>query len=93
MSGAWSLFTGLLVVGGIAIGSAMCSDNCGISPIDALLIVAIVGFPWIVWGIVAARRSGDGLGAKMPFGPFLAGAGWITMLWGDAIKQFFNLPF
>ena len=22
----------------------------------------------------------------MPFGPFLAAAGWITMLYGDAIK-------
>jgi leader peptidase (prepilin peptidase)/N-methyltransferase len=29
----------------------------------------------------------------MPFGPFLAGAGWLTMLWGAAIKGFFNLPF
>jgi leader peptidase (prepilin peptidase)/N-methyltransferase len=29
----------------------------------------------------------------MPFGPFLAGAGWLTMLWGDAIKGIFNLPF
>ena len=29
----------------------------------------------------------------IPFGPFLAGAGWITMLWGDALKQIFNLPF
>jgi prepilin signal peptidase PulO-like enzyme (type II secretory pathway) len=29
----------------------------------------------------------------MPFGPFLAGAGWITMLSGDAIKAFFSLPF
>ena len=29
----------------------------------------------------------------MPFGPFLAGAGWLTMLYGDWIKSAFNLPF
>jgi leader peptidase (prepilin peptidase)/N-methyltransferase len=23
-----------------------------------------------------------------PFGPFLAGAGWITMLWGDELRHY-----
>ena len=23
----------------------------------------------------------------IPFGPYLAGAGWLTMLWGDAIMN------
>jgi prepilin signal peptidase PulO-like enzyme (type II secretory pathway) len=25
----------------------------------------------------------------MPFGPFLAGAGWIVMLWGEFIRPLF----
>jgi len=29
----------------------------------------------------------------MPFGPFLAAAGWLTMLFGDTIKSVLNLPF
>jgi leader peptidase (prepilin peptidase)/N-methyltransferase len=55
-----------------------------------VIMSAVVG---AVIGIVLIVFRGRDHQIPMPFGPFLAGAGWITMLWGDAIKGFFNLPF
>jgi leader peptidase (prepilin peptidase)/N-methyltransferase len=48
----------------------------------AFFLGSIVG---AVWGIVAARRSGGGLAAKMPFGPFLALGGVLTAAFGEAL--------
>jgi leader peptidase (prepilin peptidase)/N-methyltransferase len=47
-----------------------------------LLLSAVVG---AVVGIVliAARRHGRGV--PIPFGPYLAGAGWVALLWGPQI--------
>ncbi len=28
-------------------------------------------------------------GTQIPFGPYLAGAGWMTLLWGDGLMQFY----
>ena len=55
-----------------------------------IIMSAVVG---AVLGIALIVFRGRDHQIPMPFGPFLAGAGWITMLWGDAIKSFFNLPF
>ena len=55
-----------------------------------VLMSAIVG---AVVGISLTVFRGRDHQVPMPFGPFLAAAGWITMLWGDVIKQTFNLPF
>jgi len=55
-----------------------------------IIMSAVVG---AVLGIALIVFRGRDHQVPMPFGPFLAGAGWITMLWGDAIKGFFNLPF
>jgi leader peptidase (prepilin peptidase)/N-methyltransferase len=55
-----------------------------------IIMSAVVG---AVLGIALIVFKGRDHQIPMPFGPFLAGAGWITMLWGDAIKGFFNLPF
>lgn len=55
-----------------------------------IIMSAVVG---AVIGIALIVFRGRDHQVPMPFGPFLAGAGWITMLWGDAIKSFFNLPF
>ena len=55
-----------------------------------VIMSAVVG---AVFGIALIVFRGRDHQIPMPFGPFLAGAGWITMLWGDAIKGFFNLPF
>jgi len=55
-----------------------------------IIMSAVVG---AVIGIALIVFRGRDHQVPMPFGPFLAGAGWLTMLWGDAIKSFFNLPF
>ena len=55
-----------------------------------IIMSAVVG---ATLGIALIVFRGRDHQVPMPFGPFLAGAGWITMLWGDAIKAFFNLPF
>ena len=55
-----------------------------------VIMSAVVG---AVFGIALIVFRGRDHQIPMPFGPFLAGAGWITMLGGDVIKGFFNLPF
>lgn len=44
------------------------------------LVGAVVGI-----GLIAVR--GRDRAAPLPFGPFLAAAGWITLLWGEQINQ------
>jgi len=55
-----------------------------------VIMSAVVG---AVLGVALIVFRGRDHQIPMPFGPFLAGAGWITMLWGDLIKSVFNLPF
>ena len=47
-----------------------------------LLLSAAVGAT-VGIALIVARRHGRNV--PIPFGPFLAGAGWIAMLWGPAI--------
>jgi leader peptidase (prepilin peptidase)/N-methyltransferase len=51
-----------------------------------IIMSAVVG---AVFGIVLIVFRGRDHQIPMPFGPFLAGAGWITMLWGEFIKPLF----
>jgi leader peptidase (prepilin peptidase)/N-methyltransferase len=44
------------------------------------IVAAVVGIGLIVFG-------GRDRQAAIPFGPYLAAAGWITMLWGDSIQN------
>ena len=55
-----------------------------------IIMSAVVG---ALLGIGLIVFRGRDRQVPMPFGPFLAAAGWITMLYGDAIKSFFKLPF
>jgi leader peptidase (prepilin peptidase)/N-methyltransferase len=55
-----------------------------------IIMSAVVG---AALGIALIVFRGRDRQVPMPFGPFLAGAGWITLLWGDAVKRIFNLPF
>ena len=48
-----------------------------------ILMSAVVG---AVFGVAMIALRGRDRSVPMPFGPFLAAAGWITMLYGDAIK-------
>jgi len=48
--------------------------------------VFVVGsFLGVVWGVVAARRTGEGVATKFAFGPCLAMAAVVTAFWGPAI--------
>jgi leader peptidase (prepilin peptidase)/N-methyltransferase len=51
-----------------------------------ILMSAIVG---AVVGISLIVFRGRDRQIPMPFGPFLAAAGWITMLWGEQIKNLY----
>ena len=55
-----------------------------------IMMSAVVG---AVFGIALIVFKGRDHQIPMAFGPFLAAAGWLCMLFGDAIKGFFNLPF
>lgn len=55
-----------------------------------IMLSAVVG---AVLGIALIVFRGRDHQVPMPFGPFLAGAGYIAMLYGDAIRQFLKLPF
>jgi len=49
-----------------------------------LLLAAAVGAA-VGLALMATRRLGRG--AAIPFGPYLAGAAWIALLWGPAIRD------
>ena len=46
------------------------------------MVGAIVGISMIVMKV-------NERGTKIPFGPYLAAAGWITLLWGDQLQAFY----
>ena len=49
-----------------------------------LILAAVVGAA-VGLALMATRRLGRGV--PIPFGPYLAGAAWIALLWGPAIKD------
>jgi leader peptidase (prepilin peptidase)/N-methyltransferase len=49
-----------------------------------LILAAVVGAA-VGLALMATRRLGRG--TPIPFGPYLAGAAWIALLWGPAIKD------
>jgi leader peptidase (prepilin peptidase)/N-methyltransferase len=51
-----------------------------------IIMSAVVG---AVFGIALIVFRGRDHQVPMPFGPFLAGAGWIVMLWGEFIRPLF----
>jgi leader peptidase (prepilin peptidase)/N-methyltransferase len=56
-----------------------------------ILMSAVVGALINIVMIVARGRDRS---VPIPFGPYLAAAGWITMLWGETIKNaYFDLMF
>lgn len=55
-----------------------------------IMMSAVVG---AVLGIALIVFRGRDHQVPMPFGPFLAAAGYIAMLYGDALRRFLNLPF
>jgi len=51
-----------------------------------ILVSSVIG---VVVGTLFLWLSRRGLRAEIPFGPYLAGAGMIWLLWGDAILQWY----
>jgi len=49
-----------------------------------VLLSALVG-AGVGIGLILARRVQ--LSSRIPFGPYLAGAGWIALVWGDSINE------
>ncbi|CAK0768932.1 Leader peptidase / N-methyltransferase [Gammaproteobacteria bacterium] len=47
------------------------------------LVGAAVGITWVILGKQDRRQP-------IPFGPFLAAAGWITLLWGEELVRFYG---
>ncbi|MDX1516539.1 MAG: A24 family peptidase [Woeseiaceae bacterium] len=55
-----------------------------------VILSAVVG---AALGIALIVFRGRDRQVPMPFGPFLAAAGWLTLMSGDALKNMLNLPF
>jgi leader peptidase (prepilin peptidase)/N-methyltransferase len=53
------------------------------------LIILISSTVGAVIGIAAILLGGQDRDLQIPFGPFLAGAGWIALLWGDNIINWY----
>ena len=49
-----------------------------------ILLSSLVG---AVLGLIILKARGAARGSPLPFGPYLAIAGWIALIWGDAITQ------
>ena len=49
-----------------------------------VLLSAVVG-AFVGLSLMAFRRHDRSV--PIPFGPYLAAAGWVTMMWGDAIQK------
>jgi leader peptidase (prepilin peptidase)/N-methyltransferase len=48
-----------------------------------ILIASLVGTVYGVGVILTGRRSRE---QPFPFGPFLALAGWVNLMWGEALR-------
>ncbi len=51
------------------------------------LIVVLSALVGAVVGILMLVSGRQGRDKPLPFGPFLAGAAWVALLWGDAIVE------
>ncbi|HCV37205.1 MAG TPA: prepilin peptidase, partial [Pseudomonas sp.] len=51
-----------------------------------LLLSSVIG---VVAGLCLLRVRRQSVGTAIPFGPYLAIAGWIAVLWGDEMYAFY----
>lgn len=65
-----------------ALGAWLGWQQLPIIILMSALVGAIVGISLMVF-------RNHGRNVPIPFGPYLAAAGWITMLWGDTIKNIY----
>ncbi|MEY6431445.1 A24 family peptidase [Thioalkalicoccus limnaeus] len=51
-----------------------------------ILLAAVTG---AIVGLLLVLTRGHDREIPIPFGPYLAGAGWISLIWGDSINHFY----
>ena len=51
-----------------------------------VLLSSVVG---LVFGLIQLRLQKKGIDKSFPFGPYLAIAGWITLIWGERITNWY----
>ena len=56
---------------------------------DVFLITFLSSFVGAIFGIIILYAQKKGKDTHIPFGPYIAIAGWVVMLWGDDITNFY----
>ena len=51
------------------------------------MIILLSSFVGAVLGIIVMLLQKRGKDVPIPFGPYLAAAGWIMLLWGDSLSR------
>ena len=67
---------------------AMLGAWLGTASVPLILILAFTS--GAVFGVGLMLFAGRTPGSVVPFGPFLAGAGWIALLWGDHLNDIYR---
>ncbi|MDG3088983.1 A24 family peptidase [Vibrio hannami] len=57
------------------------------------IVVLLSSFVGLFFGIIQLRMQKKGIDKSFPFGPYLAVAGWITLLWGNDITRWYFSTF
>jgi leader peptidase (prepilin peptidase)/N-methyltransferase len=63
--------------------AAMLGAWLGVGLVPLVLVLAFAAGALVGTGLTIARRTG--IAMAIPFGPFLAAAGWVSLYWGDAL--------
>ena len=58
-----------------------------------LIVVLLASLVGATIGITMILMRKTERGTQIPFGPYLAAAGWITLLWEDSLTRFYNSLF
>ncbi len=54
-----------------------------------LIVILTSSFVGAAVGITMILLKRTDRGTQIPFGPYIAAAGWMTLLWGDALSRFY----
>lgn len=53
------------------------------------MLILLSSFVGLIFGLIQLRLKHQGIDKAFPFGPYLAIAGWICMLWGSAVLDWY----
>ncbi len=57
------------------------------------MIILLSSFVGVIFGIIQLRLKQQGIDKAFPFGPYLAIAGWVCMMWGNEILDWYLTSF